>query len=68
MATHSGILAWKSYGQRSLASYKFMRLQRMGHNSVTEHTYNTHPRILHESDNILERPLCTPVIVLVNDN
>ena len=68
MATHSCILAWEILWTEELGKLQLMGSQRVGHDSVTEHTHNTHPRILPESDDILERPLRTPVTVLVDDN
>ena len=36
MATHSSILAWEIYGQRSLAGYSPWGRKRVGHDLVTK--------------------------------
>ena len=43
MATHSTILAEKSYAQRDLAGYSLWGHKRVGHDSVIKHHRHHHP-------------------------
>ena len=40
MAAHSGIYAWRTHGQKSLEDWS-PGLQSIGHNCVTEYSFNT---------------------------